>query len=47
MFLQEEEEAVEEIHDGEDAAGNEEVPNEQTAAWVATAGQGLCTTWTI
>ena len=46
MLLQEEE-AVEEIQDGEDAAGNEEVPNEQTAAWVAAAGQGLCTTWTL
>lgn len=46
MLLQEEE-AVEEIQDGEDAAGNEEVPNEQSAAWVAAAAQGLCTTWTI
>ncbi|CAL1147647.1 unnamed protein product [Cladocopium goreaui] len=31
----EEEEAVEEIQDGEDAAGNEEVPNEQTAEFEA------------
>ena len=48
MFLQGEE-AVEGIHDGEgeDAAGNEEIPDEQMAAWVAAAGQGLCTTWTI